>query len=117
MILPSLLPAIDVALQSDQSAVIQLVTTSEALLSRRLADLDPADRAELALDLSPRELVMDYLQAAFPPRAMEIVSDDDGNERSRPLSDADGTPVHSQEALLIREAHPELIGHKPPTPT
>src|SRR3546814_4873238 len=97
MKLPSLLPAIDVALQSDQSAVIQLVTTSEALLSRRLADLDPADRAELALDLSPRELVMDYLQAAFPTRAMEIVSDYDGHERSRPLSDADGNPVRSEE--------------------
>src|SRR3546814_21197440 len=35
MKLPSLLPAIDVALQSDQSAVIQLVTTSDALSSRR----------------------------------------------------------------------------------
>lgn len=114
MKLPSLLPAIDVALQSDQSAVIQLVTTSEALLSRRLADLDPADRAELALDLSPRELVMDYLQAAFPTRAMEIVSDDDGNERSRPLSDADGNPVHSQEALRIREDTLELLGAMPP---
>lgn len=57
MKLPSLLPAIDDALRSEQSAVIQLVTTSEALLSRRLADLDPADRAELALDLSPREAI------------------------------------------------------------
>src|SRR3546814_6061012 len=57
-------------------------STSEALLSRRLADLDPADRAELALDLSPRELVMDYLEAAFPTRAMEIISDDDSNDRS-----------------------------------
>src|SRR3546814_2990295 len=93
---------------------IQLVTTSEALLSRRLADLDPADRAELTLDLSPRELVMDYLQAAFPTRAMEIVSDDDGNERSRPLSDADGNPVHSQEALRIREDTLELLGAMPP---
>lgn len=114
MKLPSLLPAIEVALQSDQSAVIQLVTTSEALLSRRLADLDPADRAELALDLSPRELVMDYLQAAFPTRAMEVVSDEDGNERSRPLSDADGNPVHSQEALRIREETLELLGAMPP---
>ncbi|KTE04055.1 hypothetical protein ATE67_20450 [Sphingopyxis sp. H050] len=114
MKLPSLLPAIDVALQSDQSAVIQLVTTSEALLSRRLADLDPADRAELALDLSPRELVMDYLQAAFPTRAMEIVSDDDGNERSRPLSDANGNPVHSEEALQIRTDTLELLGAMPP---
>src|SRR3546814_3599875 len=57
---------------------------------------------------------MDYLQAAFPTRAMEIVSDDDGNERSRPLSDADGNPVHSQEALRIREDTLELLGAMPP---
>ena len=37
------------------SAVIQLVSTSEALLNRRLSDLDPEDRAELQLDLSPKE--------------------------------------------------------------
>ncbi|MGL3823693.1 strawberry notch-like NTP hydrolase domain-containing protein [Sphingopyxis sp. R3-92] len=114
MKLPSLLPAIDDALRAEQSAVIQLVTTSEALLSRRLADLDPADRAELALDLSPRELVMDYLEAAFPTRAMEIVSDDEGNERSRPQSDADGNPVHSEEALQIRADTLELLGAMPP---
>src|SRR3546814_19706151 len=35
MKLPSLLPAIEAALQADQSAVIKLVTTREALLSRR----------------------------------------------------------------------------------
>src|SRR3546814_18180989 len=57
---------------------------------------------------------MDYLQAAFPTRAMEIVSDDDGNERSRPLSDADGNPVHSPEALRIREDTLELLGAMPP---
>lgn len=114
MKLPSLLPAIDDALQAEQSAVIQLVSTSEALLTRRLADLDAADRAELALDLSPRELVMDYLEAAFPTRAMEIISDDDGNERSRPRSDADGNPVHSEEALQIRADTLELLGAMPP---
>src|SRR3546814_15393667 len=79
MKLPSLLPAIDAALAREQSVVVQLVSTSEALLSRRLADLSAEDRAELdTLDLSPRELVMDYLQAAFPTRAMEVFSDDDG---------------------------------------
>src|SRR3546814_7385902 len=102
MKLPSLLPAIEAALQADQSAVIQLVTTSEALLSRRLADLDPADRAELALDLSPRELVMDYLEAAFPTRAMEIISDDDGNERSRQRSDVRSEEHTSELQSLMR---------------
>ncbi len=57
MKLPSLLPAIAAALDAELSAVIQLVTTSEALLTRRLAELSDDDRAEMALDLSPRELV------------------------------------------------------------
>src|SRR3546814_11042947 len=57
---------------------------------------------------------MDYLEAAFPTRAMEIISDDDGNERSRPRSDVDGNPVHSEEALKIRADTLELLGAMPP---
>src|SRR3546814_18169572 len=56
---------------------------------------------------------MDYLEAAFPTRAMEIISDDDGNERSRPRSDVDGNPVHSEEALKIRADTLELLGAMP----
>jgi len=86
MKLPSLLPAIDEALASEHSVVIQLVSTAEALLDRRLADLSADDRAELNLDLSPREIVQDFLVNAFPTRAMESYWDEDGNERSRPRS-------------------------------
>jgi predicted RNA methylase len=112
--LPTLLPSIDEALAADQSVVVQLVSTSEALLGRRLADLDAEDRAELALDLSPRELVLDYLENAFPTRAMESFFDDDGNERSRPLFDEVGNPVHCEEALRIKAETIELLGALPP---
>lgn len=57
MKLPSLLPAIEEALATEHSVVIQLVSTAEALLDRRLADLSAEDRAEIQLDLSPREAV------------------------------------------------------------
>ena len=57
MKLPSLFPAIDQHLNDNDSVVIQLVSTAEAILDRRLADLDPQEREELDLDLSPRELV------------------------------------------------------------
>jgi hypothetical protein len=67
------------------------------LLDRRLADLSAEDRAEIQLDLSPREIVADYLDNAFPTRAMESYWDEDGNERSRPMVDEAGNPVHSQE--------------------
>jgi len=114
MKLPTLLPAIAGALEAGQSAVVQLVSTSEALLGRRLAELDAEDRAELSVDLSPKELLLDYLNSAFPTRAMESYWDDEGNERSRPLSDANGNPVHSQEALRIKNDLIELLGALPP---
>ncbi|RVU04754.1 methylase [Novosphingobium umbonatum] len=114
MKLPSLLPAIEDALATEHSVVIQLVSTAEALLDRRLADLSAEDRAEIQLDLSPREIVADYLDNAFPTRAMESYWDEDGNERSRPIVDEAGNPVHSQEALRIKAETLELLGALPP---
>ena len=114
MKLPSLLPAVEEALATDYSIVIQLVSTAEALLDRRLADLSAEDRAEIQLDLSPREIVADYLDNAFPTRAMESYWDEDGNERSRPMVDEAGNPVHSQEALRIKAETMELLGALPP---
>lgn len=55
--LPSLLPAIAADLENGHAVVVQLVSTSEAMLDRRLADLDPAERETLEIDLSPREYV------------------------------------------------------------
>ena len=114
MKLPSLLPAISRALDDGMSAVVQLVSTSEALLDRRLADLDPDDRGELAIDLSPKELCLTYLQHAFPTRAMESYFDDDGNERSRPRIGDDGNPVHCPKAIRIRDDTIELLAALPP---
>lgn len=114
MKLPSLLPAIEDGLASDHSVVVQLVSTAEALLDRRLADLDADDRAEINLDLSPREIVVQYLDHAFPTRAMESYWDDEGNERSRPMVDGAGNPVQSEEALRIKAETIELLGALPP---
>jgi hypothetical protein len=80
-----------------------------SLARRRLADLSAEDRAEIQLDLSPREIVADYLDNAFPTRAMESYWDEDGNERSRPMVDEAGNPVHSQEALRIKAETLELL--------
>ena len=58
MKLPSLLPAIDTALADGNAVVVQLVSTAEAMLNRRLADLSDADREALEIDLSPREQLL-----------------------------------------------------------
>ncbi|KZC77458.1 methylase [Sphingobium yanoikuyae] len=103
MKLPSLIPAIRADLARGESVVIQLVSTSEAMLNRALAALSPEERANLDIELSPKEFVTSYLTAAFPVRQMKTFVDDTGKTRSEPMSDGDGNPVFSQEALALRE--------------
>ncbi len=57
MKLPSLLPAIDAAIADGNAVVVQLVSTAEAMLNRRLGDLSDEERETLEIDLSPREYV------------------------------------------------------------
>ena len=57
MKLPSLLPAIDAAIVEGNAVVVQLVSTAEAMLNRRLADLSDEEREALEIDLSPREAI------------------------------------------------------------
>ena len=57
MKLPSLIPAMEAALGDGHSVVVQLVSTAEAMLDRRLADLSDEEREALDIDLSPREYV------------------------------------------------------------
>lgn len=57
MKLPSLIAAVDTHLTEGHSVVIQLVSTAESILDRRLDALSPEERAHLEVDLSPREYV------------------------------------------------------------
>jgi predicted RNA methylase len=114
MKLPTLIAAIDAHLAQDQSVVIQLVSTAESILDRRLDNLSPEERARLELDLSPRENVIDYLTRAFPTQQMQVYVDDTGNERSMPMFDEDGRPVHNQEALARRDSLIEHLCAMPP---
>ena len=114
MKLPSLFPAMEAHLAEGMACVIQLVSTGEAMLDRRLADLDEEDRDELDIDLSPREYLFDYLVRAFPTRQMEFYLDLEGEMRSRPMEDDTGNPVHCAEALSRRDACLEELGAMPP---
>jgi hypothetical protein len=107
MKMPTLIRAIEQELAAEcHEVVVQLVTTAEAMLNRRLADLSAEERAQLDIELSPREYVIDYLKTAFPTRMMRVFTDSGGNARSELMVDEDGHPVHSQEAIAARD---ELI--------
>ncbi len=115
--LPSIYPAIDAHLASDESVVVQLVSTAESILNRRLNELDPDEREALELDLSPREAIVDYLTRAFPTRQMEEYVDELGDVRSRPMWDEAGNPVHNPQAEAARAGLIEHICAMPPIPT
>jgi hypothetical protein len=117
MKLPSLLPAIDAAIAEGNAVVVQLVSTAEAMLNRRLADLSDQEREALEIDLSPREYVIDYLTKSFPVRLMAVFTDENGNPRSEPMSDEQGAPVLCRSALAARDRMIEQLCALPPIAT
>ncbi len=117
MKLPSLLPAIDTAIAEGQAVVVQLVSTAEAMLDRRLADLSNEEREALEIDLSPREYVIDYLAKSFPVRLMAVFTDENGNPRSEPMTDEQGAPVLCRSALAARDRMIEQLCALPPIAT
>src|SRR3546814_10875186 len=94
MKLPTVIAAVRAHIADGQSVVLQLVTTAESVLNRRLADLSPEERADLEIDLSPREYIIDYLERAFPTRQMQIFKDDTGTPRSLPTRSEEHTSEH-----------------------
>ena len=55
MKMPTLIKAIEAELAAGHHVVVQLVTTAQAMLDRRLAHLGADERAHLDIELSPRE--------------------------------------------------------------
>lgn len=108
MKLPTIISAVEQHLSEGKSVVLQLVTTAESILNRRLGELSAEERAELDIELSPLEYCLDYLTRAFPTRQMEVYTDDTGEQHSRPMSDEHGNPVTNPQAEAARA---DLIEH------
>ena len=104
---PSLVASIRDDLAVGRSAIVQVVSTNEAVMERRLAEIPPEEWNNLAVDLTPKDQVLDYLMGAFPIMAMDAVEDEDGNVTMVPVM-VDGAPVVSQAALRLRD---ELVTH------
>ena len=114
---PSMIRAIEADLASGRSAVIQLVSTGEALMERRIAEIPASEWDDLSVDLTPRETVIEFLAHAFPVQLQEPFTDESGNLFSRPVFDADGNPVLCQEAVARRDALIEKLAALPPVPS
>jgi predicted RNA methylase len=58
---PTLIAAIAHDLEQGHAVVLQVVSTNEALLDRRLAQIPTSEWNDLSIDITPREYVLDYL--------------------------------------------------------
>ena len=114
---PSLIRAIEADLDAGRSAVVQLVSTGEALMERRIAEIPASEWDDLSVDLTPRETVIEFLAHAFPVQLQEPFTDEGGNLFSRPVFDDDGNPVLCQEAVAKRDALIEKLAALPPVPS
>ena len=111
---PSLIADIAAQIEAGHAAVIQIVSTGEALMERRLAGIHSSEWGDLQVDVTPREYVIDYLAHAFPTQLYEPYTDADGNLQSRPVTDDEGRPVQCREAVEARDALIErLCGLEP----
>ena len=112
---PSLIASIDADLAAGHAAVIQIVSTGEALMERRLAEIPTEDWNDVQVDITPREYVLDYLAHSFPVQLYEPFTDSEGNLCSRPVF-RDGQPVESREAVARRDRLIEKLASLPPVP-
>ncbi|MBN3947151.1 MAG: strawberry notch family protein [Nostoc sp. NMS7] len=113
---PKLIKAIEQDIAQGHAVVIQIVSTNEELLKRKLYGIATEEWKDLNLDLTPREYVMDYLMSAFPIHLYEIHSSSEGEERSEPAFDTDGSPIISQAALSLRDALVDKLASLDPIP-
>ncbi|MBD1204102.1 MAG: strawberry notch family protein [Rhodobacteraceae bacterium] len=100
--MPTVLEAIRRDLEEGWAPVVQIVSTGEAILARRIETLAPDEELTEAM-LTPREYVVGYLMHAFPVHQMQLVEQEDGSTLAIPLSDANGAPVLSREAVALRD--------------
>lgn len=117
MKLPTLIPDIENNMLAGHSCVIQVVSTAEAILGRRLNRLSPEEAADMNIEVSPLESMIDYLNRAFPTAQMVEYMDESGEKRSIPMRDEAGRLVQSQTAINMRNQLIETICSLPAIPT
>jgi len=113
---PAVIASIARDLDAGHAAVVQIVSTGEAMQERRLAEIPADEWHDVSVDITPRDGVLSYLQHSFPVQLYEPFTDGEGNLSSRPVSDEDGVPVVNREAVRRRDTMIERLAALPPVP-
>lgn len=102
MQMPSVIDNMEAKLAQGHALVLQLVNTNEAQQNRAVGRLEEGQDLE-DLDLTPRDVLMEYVKNAFPTRQYEEYEDERGVTRKRAVLDSEGNNVESAEALRMRD--------------
>ena len=100
---PSLIRDMEARLAAGLSCVVQLVSTMEAATERAYAKAVANGEDLRDLDVTPRDQLLQFVEASFPTTLYEEYEDDDGRVRSRPVRSAAGDFVQSPEAVAARD--------------
>jgi predicted RNA methylase len=111
----TLIKSIERDLEAGHAAVVQLVSTGEALMERRLADIPTEEWGDVVVDFTPKDAIMTYLQHSFPTQLFEEYTDSDGNLASRAVL-RDGQPVQCHDAVERRDKLIEHLASLDPVP-
>jgi predicted RNA methylase len=114
---PALIDTIKRDIEDGHAAIVQLISTGQSLTERRLADIPTDAWNDIQVDVTPREIVAEYLMNSFPTQLFEEYTDAEGNLLSRPVYDTDGNPVLCREAVARRDELLEKLGSLPAIPT
>lgn len=107
MEMPSVISDMEKELAKGNCCVIQLVNTNEAAQDRAIsAKKETGSDNYDDIDITPRQLLVGYVENAFPTQQYEEFIDEEGNINSRPVVDSSGNPVENKQAVKIKE---ELI--------
>ena len=99
---PILIRDMEARLAAGESCVVQLVSTMEAATERAYAKAVKNGEDLRDLDVTPRDQLLQFVEASFPTTLYEEYEDDDGRVRSRPVKNAAGDFVQSPEAVSAR---------------
>ena len=109
MSMPTVIDSMKKELAAGHSCVLQLVNTNEAEQERQVAKIKDTNGSLDDLDITPRGVLIGYLENSFPVQVYEDYTDENGNTYSRPVYDSHGNPVLDKKAIAMRDALIEQI--------
>lgn len=107
--LPSVIEDMHSQIEQGNAIIIQLTNTNEAQTKRALSQAkgDAIDKNATInydqLDLSPKSTIIEMIKNTFPTVLFETFTDEDGNEKSRPVTNSEGEFVHNIQSVRMRD--------------